>query len=233
MKDQANLDPWVYYLENRAKNFLEFSYAHGASDPKLTVNQQFVSVTEDQFVQYILDNEETCQKKWFHPRDILSPETNIEMALPVGIGLHQGNTFEYNWGLYKNTADEIKQLIGIENLEKIGYYAETVIPRLIVYMPGHGIPWHRDTNDAWRNKFSHLNLNSQTGLCDLGPVKRKLLMVSDWHWGQMLQIDNTVLTHWSSGDVFDIPVGQWHASANQGIKPKITISLTGAVKENQ
>jgi hypothetical protein len=52
-------------------------------------------------------------------------------------------------------------------------------------------------------------------------------MVSTWHWGQMLQLDNEVKTHWASGDVYDIPIGQWHCSANQGIMPKITVSLTG------
>lgn len=232
MNDQPNLDPWTYYNENRSHDFLEFVYAHGASDPELTTQSQHLNICESQFVEYILHNADSCQQKWFHPRDILSAETNLEMALPVQVGLHQGNTFEFNWGLYKNTAQEIKQLIGIENLQNIGYYPDTVIPRLIVYMPGHGIPWHRDSNDAWRNKFQHLNFDHRTGRCDLGPVKRKLLMVSDWHWGHMLQLDNTVQTHWSSGDVFDIPVGQWHASANQGIKPKITVSLTGAIKEN-
>lgn len=232
MIDQPNLDPWIFYNEKRDKEFLDFSYNTGATDPMLTVDAQHIEIDQNQFVEYILNNEKTCQKKWFHPRDILSAETNIEMALPIQVGLHQGNTFEYNWGLYENTANEIKQLIGIENLEALGYYADTVIPRLIVYMPGHGIPWHRDTIDAWRNKFSHLHPDMTTNRCDIGPIKRKLLMVTDWHWGQMVQLDNNVHSHWSSGDVFDIPLGQWHLSTNHGVKPKITVSLTGAIKEN-
>jgi len=81
--------------------------------------------------------------------------------------------------------------------------------------------------DGWMNKFTQLNPDNKNKTCDLGPVRRKLLMVSTWHWGQMLQLDNEVKTHWASGDVYDIPIGQWHCSANQGIMPKITVSLTG------
>jgi len=224
MTDQPNLDPWTYFGQRRAENFLNFAHAHGATDPVVMPGYNNVEIFPDKFVEFILTHRDSCQQKWFHPRDILSQETNVEMALPLEVGLHQGNTFEFNWGLYNNTSEKIKDLIGIQNLQKIGYDPDTLICRLIVYMPGHGIPWHRDTMDAWRKKFTHL---------DPGSVQRKLLMVTDWHWGQMLQLDNQVYTHWASGDVYNIPIGQWHCSANQGVKPKITVSLTGSIKETQ
>lgn len=213
MQKQSNLDPWVYYTEQRSQRYVDFAVANGATLPNS-------SNYADQFIEYILKNEETCQKKWFHPRDILSEESNREMALPLEVGLHQGNTFEYNWGLYGSTNEDIKNLIGFPKLFEMGYDPLTVLARLIVYMPGHGIPWHRDTMDGWRQRFPEHHSKI---------VKRKLLMVSDWHWGQMLQLDNEIKTHWSAGDVYDIPLGQWHLSANQGVVPKITVSLTGTL----
>lgn len=229
MNDQPNLDIWTYIKEQRSAEFLKFATDNGATvhDCKSTLGLVNVDVNLESYYDFISANKDTCQQKWFHPRDILSTESNIEMALPLAVGLHQGNTFEYNWGLYKETNDAIKRLIGEDSLLKIGLIPDTVLARLIVYMPGHGIPWHRDTMDGWMNKFSHLNPDAKTKTSDLGPVKRKLLMLSSWHWGQMLQIDNEVKTHWASGDVYDIPIGQWHCSANHGILPKITVSLTG------
>lgn len=229
MNDQPNLDPWTYSREQRPLDFLNFAAANGATIPTCQPRGDVINVDFliESFYDYIIDNEEICQKKWFHPRDILSPESNVEMALPLQVGLHQGNTFEYNWGLYGDSSEQIKKLIGHDNLTKMGLITKTVLARLIIYMPGHGIPWHRDTMDGWMNKFTHLNPDNKNKTCDLGPVKRKLLMVSSWHWGQMLQLDNEVKTHWASGDVYDIPIGQWHCSANQGVLPKITVSLTG------
>lgn len=150
MQDQPNLSPWDYYTREIPNEFLEFALRNGAIAPwpKPQVSHKTVKVEENDFVDYILANEATCQKKWFHPRDILSAESNIEMALPLSVGMHQGNTFEYNWGLYKNTNQEIKEIIGENNLIIMGYDPDTILARLIVYMPGHGIPLHRDTMDG-------------------------------------------------------------------------------------
>lgn len=211
MQKQSNLDPWIYYTEQRSQRYVDFSTSNGATLPQ-------TSDYADKFIAYILENEGTCQKKWFHPRDILSDESNLEMALPLEVGRHQGNTFEYNWGLYHNTNEDIKNLIGVPKLHSIGLDPTTVLARLIVYMPGHGIPWHRDTLDGWRQRFPEHHAKI---------VKRKLLMVTDWHWGHMLQLDNSVLANWSSGDAYDIPLGKWHLSVNNGVVPKITVSLTG------
>ena len=220
MENQPNLDPWTYYENDKGREYLEFAFKHNAPAPVSRVQhvQSHIDIDKFKFIEYILKNKSTCQEKWFHPRDILSPESNIEMAFPMTVGLHQGNTYEYNWGLYGETREHLLELIGVDNLSTMGYIPETVYPRLIVYMPGHGIPWHRDTMDAWKNKFPELVDKT---------VARQLLMVSDWHWGQILQIDNDIISHWCSGDVFMIPVKHWHLSSNQGVTPKITVSLTG------
>lgn len=235
MESLSNLDPWTYHAEQRGNDFARFMDQLGVAKPTTNRNiptDPVANITVDPaaFWNYVVSNQSSCQKKWFHPRSFLSDSTNYEMRLPSTVGRHQGNTTEYNWGLNDNTNEEVKQLIGIENLESAGFVPSTVLSRLIVYMPGHGIPWHRDSLDGWRKKFAHLNPAAGQEHCDLGPVRRHLLTVSAWHWGHMLQVGNSVLTHWSSGDVYDIPLGKWHLSANQGILPKMTVSLTGVIK---
>ena len=220
MQKQPNKTPWEYYSKHN--DYLQFALDNGAPKPTPfpQVSRAKVDIDPQSFIDYIVANEHSCQQKWFHPRDFLSEEANIEMAFPVTVGLHQGNTFEYNWGLYDNTSNEILELIGEEALTAIGYELGTVFARLIVYMPGHGIPWHRDTMDGWKEKYPQYANRI---------VERNLLMVSEWHWGQLLQIDNNVFTHWNSGDVYVIPTKHWHLSANQGVVPKITVSLTGVL----
>jgi hypothetical protein len=232
VRELPNLDPWTYHTERRHEEFSNFVNQLGVtcSKPDRRKPVAHISVDADKFWDYVIHHQDSCQQKWFHPRDFLPEKTNYEMRLPTTVGRHQGNTMEYNWGLYGNTNEEIKQLIGIENLKNAGFFPETVLARLIVYMPGHGVPWHRDSLDGWNEKFAHLNPKVDSRSCDLGTVQRRLLMVSDWHWGHVLQLNNSVLTHWSSGDVYNIPLGEWHLSANQGIMPKITISLTGVIK---
>lgn len=233
MNDLPNLDPWTYYKEHRDRPFSDFmsnlDVICGPADIRLPVST--ITVDPLKIWRYVLDNEKTCQKKWFHPRDFLPVETNKEMQLPLTVGRHQGNTMEYNWGIHGNTNNEIKELIGSVHLENAGFIPDTVLARLIVYMPGHGIPWHRDSLDGWSEKFCYLNPDINSGHCDIGTVQRRLLMVSPWHWGHILQLNNTVISQWNSGDVFCIPLKEWHLSSNQGIVPKVTISLTGVVKE--
>lgn len=227
-----NLDLWTYYSENRPKRFMDFldklNVKLGPNEHRDPVAK--IIVDPQKFIDYALTHKDTCQEKWFHPRDFLSSGTNIEMALPLETGRHKGNSSEFNWGLYENTNEEVKSLIGHDMLERAGYIPETVLARLIIYLPGHGIPWHRDTLDSWSSKFAHLNPNWKTNMSDLGEIQRRLIMVTDWHWGHMLQLNNAVLSHWSSGDVYNIPLGEWHLSTNQGIMPKITIAMSGVVK---
>jgi hypothetical protein len=64
-------------------------------------------------------------------------------------------------------------------------------------------------------------------ICDLGYVKRYLVTVNDWHWGHVLQMENSFFPQWKSGEVYDIPSNVYHLSANAGVEIKMTCSITG------
>ena len=61
--------------------------------------------------------------------------------------------------------------------------------------PGQTTPWHFDVHRAVVEKAKKLDNNKEN-------VKRYLLFLEDWHWGHFLQIGNSVLTHWKSGDIY-------------------------------
>ena len=53
-------------------------------------------------------------------------------------------------------------------------------------------------------------------------------MISDWHWGHVIQFENSYFPNYKSGDVFDLPIPRPHCSANIGMRIKLTCSISGA-----
>ena len=62
-------------------------------------------------------------------------------------------------------------------------------------------------------------------------VRRLMVALTDWDWGQVLSFGNGFWHHWKRGDIlyFDwlIP----HGSANWGISPRRTLQVTGTQRE--
>jgi hypothetical protein len=56
---------------------------------------------------------------------------------------------------------------------------------------------------------------------------RFFVAVSDWDWGHVLQVHDNIISNWQPGDTYIIPAGVCHASANFGIAPKYTLTITG------
>ena len=53
-------------------------------------------------------------------------------------------------------------------------------------------------------------------------------MITDWHWGHVIQMENSYWPNYKSGDVFDLPLGVPHCSTNMGVRLKLTCSISGA-----
>ena len=101
----------------------------------------------------------------------------------------------------------------------------------MAYQPGQTLPWHFDYLGGWCRINKHLNPNPDTRQCDIGEMKRYLVMITDWHWGHMLQMANTFWPKWKSGDVWEIPMEVYHLSTNAGMSLKLSMSITGAKYE--
>jgi hypothetical protein len=81
------------------------------------------------------------------------------------------------------------------------------------------IPWHCDTYAYFVKKF------------DIAPeeitrVKRAIVFMEDWSFGQTAQFGRSALCHWEAGDVYSWDHAAWHGVANFGSKPITVMQVT-------
>jgi|TARA_B100000131_G_C17691880_1_gene441027 hypothetical protein len=84
-------------------------------------------------------------------------------------------------------------------------------------------PWHYDTNSYLVSKY---------GIEDKTKIYRYLIFLEDWDIGQILQIDNEVVSNWKQGDCYTWEYGTYHLSMNGGRKTKYTMQITGVETED-
>ena len=91
--------------------------------------------------------------------------------------------------------------------------------------PGDNLPYHSDTYDRY------VKIHGLEGKRDR--IWRFIFFVDDWQPGHIFEIDGQAITGWLAGDFVgwqnDVP----HMAANLGMKPRYTIQLTGARREDQ
>ena len=157
-------------------------------------------------------------KKWYHPRPFLDDYSNKQMINANWIGYNEHNTQETNWGLEPTHNEELNNLIGTSNFEKLGIDPSMVLVRLLEYKPGNMLPLHSDGMEGFRRIFGLEN------------PRRFFVAVSDWDWGHVFQAHDNMISHWHTGDTWEIQPGVWHCSANFGITNKYTFTITGVSK---
>jgi mannose-6-phosphate isomerase-like protein (cupin superfamily) len=153
--------------------------------------------------------------KWYHPRPFLNAETNQQAINANWIGYNEHNTTETNWGLDPKHNQLLKEIIGRDNFDRMGIDPDETLLRLLEYMPGHCLPLHYDGFEGFKRLYGR----------DEGT--RFFVAVSDWDWGHVLQVHDNMISNWRPGDTYIIPAGVCHASANFGIGPKYTLTVTG------
>jgi len=151
----------------------------------------------------------------YKPNDHYSDITNTQLKHTHAVGYHNGNTLKRDWGKREEHNQELKQIIGKENLDKMGIDEKYTLVRLLCYEPGNLFPVHWDEYESWWKKFK----------IDAVP-KRFSVLVNPWSWGQYLQLHTTVITNWQPGDCYVIPNKVLHCSGNGGIVPKVTLTIT-------
>ena len=61
---------------------------------------------------------------------------------------------------------------------------------------------------------------------DIG-VRRVLIALEDWEWGQVLMFGAQSWSQWQAGDIIYWKYGVPHCGANMGFVPRISVSITG------
>ena len=169
-----------------------------------------------------MDNFDLAQQKWEVPKEHYSEMGNKWATINNKIGRDKHNTFELNFGMNADTNAQLKEILGDKNISKLNADPDSVLIRLIVKFPGHGVAWHLDDAKSYALKFEQKNNAS---------IKRLWWSIDEWKDGHAMQISKTVLTHYNKGEVFEIPIGLGHASSNFGYCPQYTVSFTGNIND--
>jgi hypothetical protein len=181
-----------------------------------------LDINTDQWIQFTVDNFDLAQQSWESPKPHYTESANKWAMINNEMGRNQHNTFELNYGVKGDSNEKLKELLGSDNISRLNADPETVLVRLLVKMPGHGVAWHYDSNGRYMTKFPHVESNK---------LKRLWFSIQDWQDGHAFQISKTVLSNWKKGEVYQIPFGVGHASGNFGYVPQYTVSFTGIVND--
>lgn len=178
-----------------------------------------IDIDPEPFNDFIDEFRDEALTKWYAPRPFYNFDSMREAVFLNNMGYNEHNTFEYNWGINQKHNRILKDLIGDANFDRMTLDRETAGVRLLVYYPGHGIPLHTDSFNSFR---------ATNGLKEgEGDIMRYFVAVSPWDWGHFLQVHDNMIHHWEPGYTLQIPDGVFHTSANFGIQPKITLTVTG------
>jgi len=167
------------------------------------------------FEDFANKNRQEATVKSYHPRPFLNSETNEQAINANWIGYNEHNTTETNWGLDPEHNRTLKDMVGRENFRRLGLDPEETLLRLLEYMPGQCLPLHYDGFEGFKRLYGK---DGST---------RFFVAISDWDWGHVLQVHDNIISNWQPGDTYIIPAGVCHASANFGIAPKYTLTITG------
>lgn len=178
-----------------------------------------INIDPSEFNDFIERHKNNALTKWYAPRPFYNYDSMREAVFLNNMGYNEHNTFEYNWGIEEHHNQELKEIIGAQNFESMTLDPSTAGVRLLVYYPGNGIPLHTDSFNSYRAKM---------GFADgEGDIMRYFVAVSPWDWGHFLQLHDKMIHHWDPGYTVQIPDGVFHTSANFGISPKVTLTITG------
>tara|TARA_B110000285_G_scaffold106056_1_gene120697 strand:- start:233 stop:910 length:678 start_codon:yes stop_codon:yes gene_type:complete len=218
--DTISKEPW-----NKVKEV--FKYTPRVYVPLSTT----LDICPEDWVKFSVDHIALGKQQWQDTKPHYTGASNELARTLMELGRDEGNTSNINYGTVEDTNDMLLDVLGQNNLQKLGLDRDTTLIKLLVKMPGHGFPWHFDDAASYSTYFPELELDKDKN-CSLGKVVRYWFPVSDWSDGHVLQISDTMLHHWNAGDTYLLPWGQGHASSNFGYMPMYTVSLTGVLLNN-
>jgi len=174
-----------------------------------------LKINSNEFEAFANTHRDDAIVKSWHPRPFLSQMGNEQAINANWIGYNKHNTTESNWGIEPEQNQMLKEMVGRHNFEALGLEYERVLVRLLEYMPGHCLPLHSDGLEGFKKMYGEEQ------------PTRFFVAVSEWDWGHVLQVHDNMIANWSPGDAYIIPPNVFHASANFGIAPKYTLTITG------
>jgi len=244
---ERGMDVWDYLDSGAGEEFEQWAMNAGANltdkyVPDLICNIDTNGDLHQKVWAWIKDNRAIGQSRCVRPRDYHVHETKMVCGMPRTVGYSDETTHYAQWD---QPQEMLRELIGgREAFEKMRMQYERSVCRLIIYPPGTCSPYHVDSMQNWRDANKDINPHlvcweerTEKGLTDeeskklsqtdIGPLRRRILQITPWHWGHIVQLKNTVISEWTPGDVWDSAPAVWHLVANVGVMPRISVTITG------
>jgi hypothetical protein len=187
-----------------------------------------VSIQSETWKQFCIDHYDLGDHMWEQSQDYYSDETVKMINDNLSIGRHKYNTYAINYGKQPQASSLLKKLLGDDNIKKMNLNPDYLLVRLILKLPGQGVAWHVDEANTFFKKFPDLKADNNYKT-QYGQTVRYWFPVTDWEDGHMFQISKTILWDYKQGQVFQIPFGIGHASANAGFSPFYSVAITGII----
>jgi hypothetical protein len=90
---------------------------------------------------------------------------------------------------------------------------------LLKLTPGHMLAWHFDSYATF--------IKTNPISCDEADnIKRTAILLTDWNFGQVIQIGNRVFSDWQKGDAYTWVGDTWHGACNFGNKDLVVMQVT-------
>ena len=203
-------DHFQKYLDNKGISLND----HYELPPSINL-----SIPHNDIIAWAEQHMDRAVVKAYAPRPFVPDDSLRQAVMANHLGYNEHNSTEINWGIDPDDDLKLKEFLGDDFFDKINLNKQTCLVRLLRYDPGHCIPMHTDSYNGFKERFGD------------GNVKRFFVAVSDWDWGHFLQVHDNMIHHWDPGYTIEIPVGVFHLSANNGINPKYTLTITGFVND--
>ena len=213
--DLINKKPWQY-ISDHFDNLKKFT-------PTVITT---LDVNPEDWIKFSVDYFDDAQQKSEYPKDHYSGFSTKLAKTMNELGRNEHNSFELNYGVNGETNKIMCEMLGKENIKKMGLQEEYLFLRLIVQWPGNGVAWHMDDAGSYTRTYPELKID-ENKKCQLGQLVRYWFSPTDWENGHTFQISETMLWNYKKGEVFQIPFGMGHASANAGYTLKYSVALTG------
>ena len=98
-----------------------------------------LDIDTDEWIKFTIDNFQDVQQKYEIPKDHYGELANKWARINNDLGRNEHNTWELNYGMNGDSNEKLIQLLGEKNLETLNVIRDTVLIRLIVKFPGHGL----------------------------------------------------------------------------------------------
>jgi hypothetical protein len=99
---------WIKFAEDTGANLTD---EHNPEEWFLG-NHDAISSKKDAFMDFMKNNKHTCQKKFYEARPYHTGYNEFTQDWPMKIGYNSMNCCEYNWGLYGDSSDKLKEILG-------------------------------------------------------------------------------------------------------------------------